>query len=179
MTAFSSASRNAISMSVPFPGAHRHFLIKSISLSTKGEIAGTSLGKASSIWMQGPPRSKSLCPFRAIARSESNTRAKPLLRYVIDFEMRLNGARKSSRKGVEKCREHSRHSSTIGDSRGAKVQEKQRRLLRRESSEGVLDSGAPRWFPGRCPPSCTVCTAEKRKRRENSCPARFLCSGAP
>jgi hypothetical protein len=80
MTAFSSASRNAISMSVSFPGAHRHFLIKSMSLSTEGEIAATSLGKASSIWLQGPPGGKSLCCCRTIAEFEGNTHAKPCLR---------------------------------------------------------------------------------------------------
>src|SRR5438132_13285568 len=52
MIAFARASRNAISTSLSPSGTH--FRIKSISLSTKGEIEPTSLGKERSRSMQGP-----------------------------------------------------------------------------------------------------------------------------
>jgi hypothetical protein len=45
MMAFAMASRNAISTSLTPSGTQAQFLSKSISLSTKGEIAVTSLGK--------------------------------------------------------------------------------------------------------------------------------------
>src|SRR5437899_9298828 len=52
MIAFARAARNAISTSLSPSGTH--FRIKSISLSTKGEIEPTSLGKERSRSMQGP-----------------------------------------------------------------------------------------------------------------------------
>src|SRR5438445_4944406 len=52
MIAFARASRNAISTSLSPSGTH--FRIKSISLSTKGEIEPTSLGKERSKSMEGP-----------------------------------------------------------------------------------------------------------------------------
>jgi hypothetical protein len=45
MMAFARASRSAISTSLTPSGTQPHFLSKSMSLSTKGEMAVTSLGK--------------------------------------------------------------------------------------------------------------------------------------
>src|SRR5438128_268118 len=50
-----SFARSAISTSLSPSAAQPHFLIKSMSLSTKGEIAATSLGKERSSSRQGPP----------------------------------------------------------------------------------------------------------------------------
>src|ERR1700730_13367775 len=53
MIAFARASRNAISTSLSPSGTQRHFLTKSMSLSTKAEISATSLGKQRSRSMHG------------------------------------------------------------------------------------------------------------------------------
>src|SRR6202051_1890367 len=54
MIAFARASRNAISTPLSPSETQPHFLNKSMSLSTKGEIAATSLGKERSSSRQGP-----------------------------------------------------------------------------------------------------------------------------
>src|SRR5580658_901167 len=55
-------------MSISCPRAHWHFLIRSMSLSTKCEIVATLLGKDRSISMHSPSCCRSLCRFRVIAR---------------------------------------------------------------------------------------------------------------
>src|SRR5580700_3261371 len=66
MIAFARASRNAISTSRTSAGTQPYPLRKTMRSSTKGEIAGTSLGKERSSSMQGPPWSWAIVIGKAL-----------------------------------------------------------------------------------------------------------------